>query len=72
VPANGNVLANMINDEDVVPVDYLDSHVVMTSLPGVAGGGAVSQPQDKVYVQTTSKLSSSIIQNWYLWLLPTF
>ena len=58
MPANDHIiLANMINDEDVVPVDRLDSHVVMTALPGVAGSGASSQPQDKVYIQTTSRSS---------------
>ena len=55
MPENENELVNMVNEEDVIPVDRLESHIVMTALPGIAGSGANSQPQDKIYVQTTSK-----------------
>ena len=53
----------MINEDDVLPVDHLDSHITMTTLPGVAGSGGASQPQNKVYVQTTSKRFQAASQN---------
>ncbi|XP_076822799.1 transmembrane protein 237-like isoform X1 [Clavelina lepadiformis] len=57
VISNGNALTNMVSEGDVVAVDHIDNMVSMTTLPGVAPSGN-SQPQERVYVQTSSGFKS--------------
>ncbi|XP_018669089.2 transmembrane protein 237 isoform X2 [Ciona intestinalis] len=59
VITNGQAITNMVNEEDVVAVERIDDMVSMSTLPGIPGaGGANSQAQDRVYVQTTSGFKS--------------
>lgn len=45
----------MLSEEDIVSVERIENEGGISALPGVTGGVGSSQPQDKVYVQTTSK-----------------
>nr|XP_002130665.1 transmembrane protein 237 isoform X1 [Ciona intestinalis] len=59
VITNGQAITNMVNEEDVVAVEHIEDMVSMSTLPGIPGaGGANSQAQDRVYVQTTSGFKS--------------